>query len=61
VSDYDEKLAVFACMAEKGGSFARALAEAWVRADVNNKRRIEEAFPDYVRDYGRLVKKEEPK
>jgi len=33
-------------MRETGGSFARALAAAWYKADSSNKDRIQAAFPD---------------
>lgn len=35
----------------RGGGFASALAVAWFRADLNNRRRIESVFQDLF-DYG---------
>jgi hypothetical protein len=35
-----------------GGSFVKALAECWLRADRGNKTKLEEAFPDYFLEYG---------
>jgi hypothetical protein len=38
-------------MAATGGSFARALAEAWSRADFSNRGKIEVAFSELIKPY----------
>lgn len=49
---HDEKLITIRAMKRYGGSFVRALAEAWLLADEDNDRRIEAAWPNYVGKYG---------
>ncbi|RZS35848.1 hypothetical protein [Corticibacter populi] len=34
-----------------GGSFAKAIAEAWIRADAINKERLQDAFPELFESY----------
>jgi len=42
-----------------GGGFQHALIEAWFKADGENKRRIEEAFPhDYRIPMGKPLRKD---
>lgn len=50
------KLEVFRLMERIGGSFASALATAWIKADLENQRKIENAFPEFVRDYTEMYK-----
>lgn len=47
--------AIVRCMIRQGGSFAKALGEAWVRGDAENRRRIEEGWPDYWQRYRAVV------
>lgn len=47
-----EKLHTIQAMRNYGGSFVQALATAWERADSDNSRRIQDAFPEYMHDYG---------
>jgi hypothetical protein len=42
----------FASMHRHGGSFCAALALAWCKGDSTNKRRIEDAFPHLLEDFG---------
>jgi len=42
-------------MTRYGGSFARALAEAWFAADATNRSRIEKAFPDFFTKYAAIA------
>jgi hypothetical protein len=51
---HDEKLATIRAMKSLGGGFVSALAEAWLRADEDNSKRIQDAFPDYVAKYRAL-------
>ena len=41
-----------ATAAQYGGSFYQALAQAGLKADQSNKRRIIDAFPEIVATYG---------
>lgn len=41
-------------MKRLGGSFAKAMGEALLRADVENTRRIVEAFPELMRVYAEM-------
>ena len=42
----------FASMHRHGGGFCAALSRAWMLADPTNKRRIEDAFPHLLEDFG---------
>jgi hypothetical protein len=42
----------FLAMEKHGGGFCSALAQAWYKADQNNKRRIEIAFPHLLESFG---------
>ena len=42
-------------MKESGGSFASALATAWLHGDLPNQRRIKRVFPDMLEDFIRRV------
>lgn len=44
-------------MEELGGSFVRALANAWFAADENNRARLHVAFADYFERYRDLFQK----
>lgn len=44
-------LEVFILMQRIGGPVASALATAWLEGSLNHKQRIEDAFPEFVRDY----------
>ena len=35
-----------------GGGFVSALAQAWLKADQENRARIEQAFPHLIEQYG---------
>ena len=52
--DYEYKFQVVSTMMKYGGSFAKALAEAWIRADAHNKKRLEKCFEDIFREYEKL-------
>lgn len=47
VTEYD----VLEAMRIDGGGFIKALAEAWARADMNNKAKLMRAFGDYYDEY----------
>jgi hypothetical protein len=42
----------FLAASRHGGGFLSALSTAWLRADAQNRRRIEAAFPEIVTRYG---------
>jgi len=48
MSRYDSPLHM---MEVEGGSFVRALAECFHRADPRNRQRLLDAFPDYFKEY----------
>lgn len=39
-------------MSQRGGGFVGSLADAWMRADSGNSRRLALAFPDFIQKYG---------
>lgn len=47
----DQELKHVECMERFGGSFVKALAGAFIRADASNFHRLKEAFPDFWQDY----------
>jgi hypothetical protein len=47
----DQEFEVVERMAEQGGSFVKALAECFHRADRNNFLKLKNAFSDYWREY----------
>ena len=44
---------VVGAMQKYGGSFVKALADCWWRADSINEKRLQEAFSDYFEQYQR--------
>lgn len=48
-------------MLDTGGSFARSLAACYYTADLQNKRRLLEAFSDYFGAYERQWRAMQPK
>lgn len=51
-TDYETTFKTFQHMEKHGGGFCEKLARAWYAADDRNKHRIEEAFSDYVTEFG---------
>jgi hypothetical protein len=51
MTDYE----IVAAMDAFGGSFARAIAAAWYKADHENQARIKAAFPDLWAEYTELA------
>lgn len=49
---YDEVWKMISQMEQYGGSFVKALANAFKYADPDNRQRLIDAFPDYVKEYG---------
>ena len=47
----DEKFWMLKAMRVYGGGFAKALGEAWIRADSGNSAKLEMAFPELVKQY----------
>lgn len=52
-----DEIDVANAMIRHGGSFVKALGEAFFRADLNNKDRIRRAFPDYWATYTNLARR----
>ena len=50
--DHNQKYYTIRAMQQYGGSFVQCLAKAWERADADNSERIENAFPEYLIQYG---------
>jgi hypothetical protein len=48
-------LEVLSAMVKHGGSFAQALAGAWLRADPINSAKLKAAFPDLWGQYEEFV------
>jgi hypothetical protein len=48
---------VVEAMRRYGGSFVQALAVCWQRADIVNRHRLEDAFPDIWAEYQRLAER----
>lgn len=44
-------------MTRYGGSFVKALAEAWHHADPHNRRRLETTFADYFENYRQMAER----
>ncbi len=54
----DEEMYVVDAMKKYGGSFVKALAECFSRADINNVGRLKLAFPEYWEQYSEMAQKE---
>ena len=54
----DHEFDVVTAMQDYGGSFVKALAECFHRADHINFEILKEAFPDYWEQYERVAEKE---
>ena len=52
--EHDEKLIIAERMKLRGGSFAKALAEAMLLADPINLQKIEDTFPEIIEEYRRF-------
>jgi hypothetical protein len=57
---HDEKLDMIRAMTIHGGGFVSRLGTAWLHADSENSRRLEEAFPEYVAKYQAIAAKTRP-
>ena len=49
------KLETVLAMKRRGGSFAKALADAWMAADPINQAKLEAAFADYFNKYQQVA------
>lgn len=59
--DSDTKYWMIQAMQMHGGSFIKSLAMAWLRADPFNAQKLENTFPEYVKEYtelGQMMKNE---
>ncbi len=55
----DEEFKIVDKMAEYGGSFVKALAQCFYKADAINFKRLKIAFPEYWKTYDDVRKEEE--
>lgn len=53
--NHDEKLDMVDAMKRFGGSFVKALAECFILADDLNLAKLEQAFPEYVKQYQEMA------
>lgn len=53
---HDERLGIMKAMLTHGGGFVRALGAAMFRADDENLRKLEAAFPEYIAQYREVAK-----
>ena len=44
-AEYDQTIAA---MQQYGGSFASAIGKAWMYADLSNRYKLEQAFPELI-------------
>ncbi len=54
----EEEFKVVDAMHRHGGSFVKALAECFYRADMVNVIKLKEAFPEYWKQYEEMANKE---
>lgn len=54
----DKELYVVEAMAKYGGSFVKALAECFYRADPDNFIKLRAAFSEYWQQYEKIAEKE---
>jgi hypothetical protein len=51
----EDELALLGAMQRYGGSFASALAEAWMRADASNRVKLQREFGPLLESYRRFL------
>ena len=56
--EWNKRLATIMVMQSRGGSFVKALANAWWSADKTNAAKIEAAFPEYIEKYTAIAEQE---
>lgn len=56
VIEWSKEFEVIRLMKDIGGSFVQSLAETWKRADIDNKKKLEQAFPEIWERYRKMVK-----
>jgi len=55
--EYDKMQATAEAMQRRGGGFVKALGAALAIADPDNRRRICEAFPEYLEQYRKIAER----
>jgi len=53
----DELLPIMLAMETYGGSFVKLIGQAMLHADATNLQKLAEAFPEYLEEYKKFVKK----
>lgn len=56
--EWNQRIATIKAMQVYGGSFVKALANAWQHADEQNSAKIEAAFPEYIEKYSKMTTQE---
>lgn len=49
--EWNQRIATIKAMQTYGGSFVKALANAWQQADYHNSAKIEATWPEYIEKY----------
>lgn len=49
--EWNQRVATIKAMQTYGGSFVKALANAWMHADEDNSAKIEATWPEYIEKY----------
>lgn len=57
VLEYDKVIGTAIAMQRRGGSFVQYLGRALAAADLENRERIKEAFPEYWEQYRAMAEK----
>ena len=55
----EKEMNVVDMMHARGGSFVKALAECFYRADMLNVIKLKQAFPEYWKEYEEMAEKNE--
>ena len=55
MNEYDRDFKITEKMIAVGGSFVNGLGNLWRAGDLDNQRRLKEAFPEYWKRYGELA------
>ena len=57
VREYDKMAATAEAMKRRGGSFVRTLGQLYPLGDVENRKKLQEAFPEYFEHYRAVAEK----
>ncbi len=51
----EEEMKTVEAMEKYGGDFVKALAQCFYRADNDNLKKLEDAFPEYLEEYSKMI------